>query len=380
MRSYIRGFAFPVIVMVAAASAAPLRAQSPVLLQLQSPGGDRVRVDSSGALVAIGSPIPGTCKAPVTGNGTRLMWYPCKGAFRAGDLHGLLGQDLWDDAKVGMRSWAGGDDTEASGSESFAFGSQVKASGNGAVVFGSLSSATGDAAFAAGAYNTCGGVGCVALGFSTTAAADHAVAIGQSVTADGAGSLALGNWASANKHAGSFTWGDGSSDDEVKSQADNEFRVRAAGGIRLRTSAAANAAAGVNGNTGCDLPAGSGSWTCASSRYVKENVADVDGETLLEKVSAMPVTTWNYIAEGKDVRHMGPFAQDFYAAFQLGTDSTSIGMIDINGVNLAAVKALAERTAELKAAQAALDEKVRRIDELEERVARLERVLLKKHK
>jgi hypothetical protein len=94
----------------------------------------------------------------------------------------------------------------------------------------------------------------------------------------------------------------------------------------------------------------------------------------------MPVTTWNYIAEGKDVRHMGPFAQDFYAAFQLGTDSTSIGMIDINGVNLAAVKALAERTAELKAAQAALDEKVRRIDELEERVARLERVLLKKHK
>jgi len=171
--------------------------------------------------------------------------------------------------------------------------------------------------------------------------------------------------------------GDQSTTDSVRNQANNEFRVRAAGGIKLRTSTAANAAPGTAGNTGCDLPAGSGSWSCASSRDVKENVDEVDGEGVLAKLHDVPVTTWNYITEGREVRHMGPFAQDFYAAFELGTDSTSIGMIDINGVNLAAIKALEQRTSELRAAQAALDERTRRLEHMEHRVAQLEKALQK---
>jgi len=52
-------------------------------------------------------------------------------------------------------------------------------------------------------------------------------------------------------------------------------------------------------------------------------------------------------------------------------------MIDINGVNLAAIKALEQRTAELQAAQAALEAKSERLDQLEARVARLEKLLSK---
>jgi hypothetical protein len=216
---------------------------------------------------------------------------------------------------------------------------------------------------------------CVAIGWGNNADGEGAVAIGYRNTANGYHAVALGHRASSNGHAGTFTFGDWSTTDSVRNQADNEFRVRAKGGIALRTSDKSNDAPGVNGNTGCDLPSGSGSWSCASSRYVKENVADVDGDDVLTKVRDIPVTTWNYIAEGKQVRHMGPFAQDFYAAFGLGTDSASIGMIDINGVNLAAIKALEERTVALKAAQTALEAKSQRLDQLEERVARLEKLL-----
>jgi hypothetical protein len=49
------------------------------------------------------------------------------------------------------------------------------------------------------------------------------------------------------------------------------------------------------------------------------------------------------------VRHIGPMAQDFYAAFQVGADDTHITTIDENGVALAAIKGLYQQNQELKA-------------------------------
>jgi len=373
----IRNFALPLVTGLTVSAAAPLAAQSATLLQLQAGSqlGDRFRVDSTGGFAAFGS--MGNC-SPVApaGAGMRLVWSPCKGAFRAGQVDVASPTD-WDDANIGYFSWAGGHQTIASGTPSFAFGDQVKVTSIAGVGFGSTVTVTGVAGFSAGASNKCTGFGCVAVGAFNNAGGQGSVALGYRVFASADYAFALGHRASNHGYSGTFVWGDASTTDSVRNQAKNEFRVRAAGGIALRTSMNASNAPGVNGNTGCDLPAGSGSWSCASSRYVKENVADVDGEDVLTKVRDIPVTTWNYIAEGKQVRHMGPFAQDFYAAFGLGTDSASIGMIDINGVNLAAIKALEQRTAELQAAQAALEAKSERLDQLEARVARLEKLLSK---
>ena len=61
-----------------------------------------------------------------------------------------------------------------------------------------------------------------------------------------------------------------------------------------------------------------GSWTAVSSREMRENVEPVDAQAVLEAVVAMPVTTWNYKSQSDSIRHMGPMAQDFYAAFGLG--------------------------------------------------------------
>jgi len=135
----------------------------------------------------------------------------------------------------------------------------------------------------------------------------------------------------------------------VRNQADNEFRIRYNGGIRLRVSTAANGnTPGAGGNVGCDLTVAVPSWTCASSRTLKENYLTVDGEDVLARIRTLPITTWNMIGGDRTVRHLGPVAEDFYAAFGLGLGETTIGLGDIDGVNLAAAKALEARTRELR--------------------------------
>lgn len=73
------------------------------------------------------------------------------------------------------------------------------------------------------------------------------------------------------------------------------------------------------------LAAGGTSWGVISDRNKKKNFAAVDGDSILRKIADLPITTWNYLWE-KDgsVRHMGPMAQDFHAAFALGTDDEVI--------------------------------------------------------
>ena len=62
-----------------------------------------------------------------------------------------------------------------------------------------------------------------------------------------------------------------------------------------------------------------------------------------------PVTEWSYKAQDAAIRHMGPTAQDFHAAFGLGEDPLRIGTLDADGVALAGVKAVEARTRHLRA-------------------------------
>ncbi len=57
-----------------------------------------------------------TGATPVSGAGTRFMWIPAKGALRAGVVTGTD----WDDANIGVQSFAFGVDCRASGAQSFA--------------------------------------------------------------------------------------------------------------------------------------------------------------------------------------------------------------------------------------------------------------------
>lgn len=81
-------------------------------------------------------------------------------------------------------------------------------------------------------------------------------------------------------------------------------------------------------------------WANASDRNLKTGFHPVDSVAVLEKVASLPVTTWRYKDEANPLRHMGPMAQDFHAAFALGVDDTSITTVDECGVALAAIQGL----------------------------------------
>ena len=61
-----------------------------------------------------------------------------------------------------------------------------------------------------------------------------------------------------------------------------------------------------------------GNVTEHSDVKAKENFAPVNGQEVLVRLAEVPVTTWSFKADDPSVRHMGPMAQDFYAAFGLG--------------------------------------------------------------
>ncbi|HZU27274.1 MAG TPA: tail fiber domain-containing protein [Bryobacteraceae bacterium] len=102
-----------------------------------------------------------------------------------------------------------------------------------------------------------------------------------------------------------------------------------------------------------------GVWTNNSDRNLKTDFRAVSGAEVLRRLDAMPITNWSYKTEGEGVRHIGPMAQDFAAAFRVGSDDTHITTIDESGVALAAIQQLYRENQELKAAVAALQ---RRLD------------------
>jgi hypothetical protein len=111
-------------------------------------------------------------------------------------------------------------------------------------------------------------------------------------------------------------------------------------------------------NTGVTMAAGGGSFTSLSDRHVKTAIEAIDPTVILDQVVGLPISTWSYIAQGTGIRHIGPMAQDFMAAFEVGETDTGITTIDADGVALAAIQGL---NAKLEAERDALAGQVERL-------------------
>jgi hypothetical protein len=222
------------------------------------------------------------------------------------------------------------------------------------------------------AYGTIGG------GVTNTVSGRWATVPGGALnTAQGDYSFAAGRRARAN-HEGAFVWGS-STNADINSSDEDQFIVRANGGIWLgavTTDFTPTIASNIliSTSTGAYLSTG-GFWTDVSDRNLKENFSPVDRREILARLAEMPVTAWNYKTQ-PGVRHIGPTAQDFNAAFGVGEDDRHIAPLDTNGVALAAIQGLgqlsqhlAARIDSLEAENAALRQQV---DDLEVRVAALE--------
>lgn len=115
-----------------------------------------------------------------------------------------------------------------------------------------------------------------------------------------------------------------------------------------------------------------GDFSAASSREIKQDFAPVESRAILERLVELPVTEWSYRSGGPGVRHLGPVAEEFHAAFALGRDPRHLSPLDLSGVAFAAIQGLHEVVLER---QAEIEELRRSRDELTTRLEALERLI-----
>ena len=109
-----------------------------------------------------------------------------------------------------------------------------------------------------------------------------------------------------------------------------------------------------------------------SDRNIKTDFATVKPEEVLNRLVSLSIHSWRFTNEVASVRHLGPTAQDFKAAFGLGTGDTTIGIVDEGGVALTAIQGLNQKLEDDR--KALKDELKRREAENAELKARLERL------
>jgi hypothetical protein len=356
----------------------------------------------------------------LSGAGTRLIWNPQTSTFRAGTVSGTQ----WNAANVGAYSVAMGRNVQASGIQSLALGFDNVASGRNSFAIGDSSVALalnsvslghnnqsyGQNAFSLGTGNqnvgyytgTVGkenlargehsfafgyqdtswaefsmamgfqtkttGYGAITLGTRATATNPYAVAIGYHVDATADQSFAIGSYVTTDNKNGSMVFGDASSTNYTKPIVINQMVMRFDNGYRLYTNSSST--------IGVSMGPGATAWSSISDVNMKENFEAVNGEEVLAKIKSLPLTRWNYKDNDPSVQYIGPMAQDFHRTFRLGgLDSLSISTLAMDGVTLAGVKALVDRTDQLQKRDAEWAKLSLKVKNQEEEIAALRRDL-----
>ena len=119
-----------------------------------------------------------------------------------------------------------------------------------------------------------------------------------------------------------------------------------------------------------------GAIVLTSDRNAKENFEAVNPRDVLEKVVALPLSQWNYKDDEERTRHVGPMAQDFYAAFAVGPDDKHIATVDADGVALAAIQGLNEK---VESGRQKAENSIKKLEaenaELKQRLEALEKII-----
>jgi hypothetical protein len=373
-----------------------------------------------------------------------LMGWHFNGPKLAGRAGFNTNNVLWDNSLIGRNSYALGTNATAESLNSLAMGTEVNAADTAAIAIGFRSMATANggisigtlndvfaplgialgygntstgtalAPLSIGYINNASGESAMAIGFSNVASGNAApTALGWNNEVTGNGGVAIGadNFVEAERafcfgtalrvrapYAGAIgtkfnippaAAGSLGIDDLEFSNTPvditgigiaNQMVARFRGGYYFMTSANAPGGSAAN-RTGMVMGGGSNSWSAISDERRKENFVPVDGENILQKIAAMPLTTWNYKAQDPaTMRHYGPMAQDFFAAFGkdamgiIGND-TLINQQDFLGVNLVAIQALEKRT---RAQMQLLQQLTEQLAALKEENEKLREALLKK--
>lgn len=311
-----------------------------------------LHLGGDGGIIATGTLSQGSATIP-SGDGTRLLWYPRKAAFRAGYVSGTQ----WNDGLIGLHSAAFGNSNTSSGEMTFTAGALNTASGSFAAALGSGNTASGNSAMAFGMDNTASGAGAVALGGDCSATGMYSVAMGFRGNATATGAMIVC---------------DNSNAQALSNNVSNRLMMRFDNGYYLYSNSACT--------LGVRITNHGSSWSSVSDSTKKNAYRAADADAVLQSFRTLRLGSWNYI--GDDQRHYGPMAQEWFAAFGhdgIGVigDDTSLASADVDGVLCIAVQALEQRTSEnlgqVAALRKQLEQKDREIEILHEKLASLER-------
>jgi len=160
---------------------------------------------------------------------------------------------------------------------------------------------------------------------------------------------------------GAFVWS-GVDTVDTRSTNANSFTVRAPGGARFLSTTNTNSLVGVI------LTNAATAWASLSDSNSKTDFETIKPREILSKVASMPVSSWHY-KHDLHRRYIGPMAQDFHAAFGLGSDDKTISTLDSDGVMYAAIQGLVE---ELKVRDKTIEELKAKSAEFESKAAEMD--------
>jgi hypothetical protein len=285
--------------------------------------------------------------------GTKFIWYPRKAAV----CMGTQSLGYWGSSKIGNYSFSAGYNCKSLGVNCVSMGIHCFAMDSSGVSMGR------------NCYNyripsdPDGFGGSIAMGDSAVVNFTRGIGIGSHVISKGASiygyrnagsggsstvvfgcyniantpySMVLGTNANTNGKTGCFLFSDASSTSPLLSTQNNQFMVRASGGFIFYTDTLKT--------TGVQVASGSGSWSMLSDKTKKENFESADGVWVLNKINNLSIRKWEYKAQKGKIKHIGPTAQDFYAAFCLGESNCLISTVDMNGITLLGIKSLEKQT------------------------------------
>lgn len=270
---------------------------------------------------------------------------------------GNTASNVWSVVSGGLQNTASG------GSSTVGGGQSNWASGDYATIGGGIANEAGAAAFIGGGGDN------IASGLAST------VPGGTMNRAQGAYSFAAGRRAKA-LHNGTFVWAD-SQDADFASTINNQFLIRASGGVGIGTVATVPFQLVVNGTA---AKPGGGSWSAFSDARLKRDIQQLQPGTL-DQLLALRGYVFEYENDAIENRlalpgvQTGLIAQEVAEVFPdwVGEDDEGYLYITERGTTAIFVEALRELRAEKDAEIASLRAYN---EELEQRLARLEAILL----
>jgi trimeric autotransporter adhesin len=344
--------------------------------------------EASSTIAGGGSPDP-VCIDPATG----FANVPC-GDNYVGQLGGFIGGGFENLVVVGRtgvivggeKNFAtgrhttvvGGFSNSASGAYGFIGGGRLNSvSSSGSVVAGFQNTASAlDAIVGGGQQNNASGALSTIAGGGANIASGYGSSVGGGFNNDASGTASTIPGGDSNLASGGRSFAAGV---KAKATHDNSFVFGANAGGPTGSSGNSTLTAfftngyflygGTSAGKRCFyIPDANNGWQCVSDRDAKTNISLLNGKSVLNKLLAMPVSSWSFKG-GEAYRQIGPMAQDFFAAFKLGDSDKAISAMNMGGVALAAIQGLNQKLIdESKAKDAkisALEKKAEKFDALE---------------